>query len=107
MPRRHDETERELRRVAERIIALGPARLVRASGPGGATPEDRVRALGQHLADAAADLEGRPRRDVPRLAVHGLADQLVVLARDLLLATDDPDVEDDVHDRLVALRRSL
>ncbi|GAB2691420.1 hypothetical protein [Thalassiella azotivora] len=112
-----DDVERELRRVAERVVSLGPARLARPSeGHEGAdpTPQGRVRALAAYLADLAADLEGEPRRAVPELAPHALADQLVVLTRDAVAAAldhGDPavrdDALDDVHARLVALRRSL
>jgi hypothetical protein len=47
---------------------------------------DRVLALAQVLADAGADVEGRPRRAVPRLEhASSLADQVAVLAADLVL----------------------
>lgn len=98
--------ERELWRVTTRLAALGPARLARP-GEDGATPADRVRPLLQELADTAADLEQRERRAVPSLAPHALGDQLVVLVRDVLDATDDDAVTDQVRDRLVALRRAL
>jgi hypothetical protein len=56
-------------------------------------------------------LEGRPRRAVPQLALHALGDQLVVLTRDVLAAAGQDEqgraLVDDVHQRLVALRRSL
>lgn len=102
-----DGVDVELRRVATRLAALGPARLARPAEDAGA-PADRVRPVLQDLADLAADLEGEPCRLVPVLAPHALADQLVVLVRDLLSAAgDDETVLDDVHARLVDLRRSL
>ncbi len=45
---------------------------------------DAVYALVQHLADLSADAEGRPRRTVPRAGDLILADQLRVMADDLL-----------------------
>ena len=101
-----EEAERELWRVTTRLAGLGPARLERP-GPDGASPADRVRPVLQELADAAADLEGRPRRDVPVLGAHALGDQLVVLARDVLAASDDEAVAEQLRDRLVQLRRAL
>ena len=98
---------RELDRVLTRLAALGPARSARP-GPDGTTPADRVRPLLQHLADAAADAEGGPRRPVPALAAHALGDQLAVLAADLLAAVpaDDPALA-EAADELTALRRAL
>jgi hypothetical protein len=102
-----DDVRLELRRVATRLGALGPARLERA-GADGVTPADRVRPVLQELADAAADAEGRSRRPVPRLAPHALADQLVVLVQDVLAAPGaDETVLAAAHDRLVTLRRLL
>ena len=40
--------------------------------------------LAQALADAAADAVGEPRRPVPRLRDHALADQVAVTGRELL-----------------------
>lgn len=45
-----------------------------------------VHDLVQHLADLTADAEGRPHREVPRLAPTILPDQLRVMADDLLRA---------------------
>jgi hypothetical protein len=102
-----DDVQLEVRRVATRLAALGPARLTRAAEDG-ATPADRVRPVLQDLADRAADLEGEPRRSVPVLAPHALADQLVVLVGDLLAAAgEDAAVLEHVHRRLVDLRRAM
>ncbi|UER55086.1 hypothetical protein HJG43_11680 [Kineosporiaceae bacterium SCSIO 59966] len=69
---------------------------------------DRVRPVLQWAADTAAVREGRPRRVVPVLGEHALGDQLVVLVGDLLAAAgDDEAVVEQLHDRLVALRRGL
>lgn len=102
-----DAVALELRRVTSRLVALGPVRLERLDDEG-TRPADHVRPVLQALADHAADLDGRPRRDVPRLLPHALADQLVVLTGDLLdAAGDDETVARDVHARLVGLRRDL
>jgi hypothetical protein len=60
----------------------------------------------QRLADLAADLEGRPRRPVPRLADAVLADQLAVTVEDLL-RLDDPAAGRAVTAELAALRTAL
>jgi hypothetical protein len=65
-----------------------------------------VRRLLQHLADTAADAEGRPRRPVPVLAAHAVGDQLVVLVADVRAQPGDGALE-DVAERLTALRREL
>ncbi len=141
----------ELDRVLTRLATLGPARLSRPvaprSGPIGApvptmhppgedrpSPAELVRPLLQHLADVAADADGRRRRVVPVLADRAVPDQLAVLARDALdlvtgsegrAGADEPsaggadepsaggreppagvDVE-ELTARLVALRRAL
>jgi hypothetical protein len=41
------------------------------------------------------------------MGVHALADQLTVLTRDALRAEAGEALVDDVHQRLVALRRAL
>ena len=105
-PPSREDAEKELWRVTTRLAGLGPARLTRPDEDGVA-PQDRVRPVLQALADAAADAEGRPRRDVPVLGAHALGDQLVVLVRDLLAATDDEAAVEELHDRLVTLRREL
>lgn len=102
-----ERAERELWRVTTRLAALGPSRC-RRPGPDGVSPADRVRPVLQWAADTAAACERRPRRVVPVLGEHALGDQLVVLAGDLLAAAgDDEAVVEQLHDRLVALRRGL
>jgi hypothetical protein len=54
---------------------------------------DGVHALVQRIADLAADAEDQPRRTVPRLENDlALADQLRVVAADLVVARPTPDV---------------
>ena len=76
------ELRREAERVADRLQVVGP-RMAARSGPDGARVLGDVRSALAQLAGLAADAEGQPRRDLPVLAPHALADQLLVLAHDL------------------------
>ncbi len=135
----------ELDRVLTRLATLGPARLSRpvtpttgplgaappappapggSAGPTGAplSPADLVRSLLQHLADVVADAQGRRERTVPLLADRAVADQLAVLAGDVLDLVEGADEDAaprgadaeaagrlaaDVAARLRGLRRAL
>ncbi len=99
-----DDPARELRRVVARCAALPLARWQHPDADG-TTPAERVHLACQGWADHAADVEGRARRQVPRLRPHGLADQVRVLVHDLLEA--DPASAGRVCADLVALRRAL
>jgi hypothetical protein len=69
----------EVRRLADGLRRLPAARW--------RGRRDAVRDVVQRLADLAADLEGEPRRTVPRLEGDpSLADQLAVVADDLARA---------------------
>ncbi|NLT53512.1 MAG: hypothetical protein GXX79_02860 [Actinomycetales bacterium] len=115
----HDDVERELGRVADRLRVIGPRMEGRGTGPHGAGDPGReagavlesARAAVQRLADLAADTEGLPRRTVERLPGHALADQVLVLGHDLLAAApaDERGREplEAGHALLVDLRRSL
>ena len=63
-------------------------------------------AAAQRIADLAADAEGRPRREVPRLADTSLGDQLTVLVDDVL-RTADPTALIATDAELTALRAAL
>ncbi|GGK14721.1 hypothetical protein GCM10010124_04140 [Pilimelia terevasa] len=81
----------ELARVVDLLVnqvaQWTPARWAAASAPGGPSRAEVVHALAQRLADLAAETEGVPRRDLPRLANDlALPDQLRVVASDLLTA---------------------
>jgi hypothetical protein len=100
-----EDFERELGRVADRLRLLGP----RWAGRSQAEDERAaasVRALLQELADSAADAEGRPRRAVPALAGHGLADQVLVLGHDVLATGDEAAIAGGAEG-LTRLRRAL
>jgi hypothetical protein len=96
---------RELDRVLGRLRALSLDRLQR-SDPSGVSPAARAHDCAQRLADLAADAEGRDRRPLPRLAPHGVADQLAVTAHDVLGEGDERTVV-TAGELLTALRRAL
>ena len=74
---------------ADRVRATALSRLER-TGEGAPAPRaELVRRTAQALADLAADAEGRPRRPLPALALHGLGDQLAVTGADVLAHGDD------------------
>ncbi|HEX5740507.1 MAG TPA: hypothetical protein VFY17_03010 [Pilimelia sp.] len=81
----------ELARIVDLLVAQvaqwNAARWSAAPEPGGPSRADLVHALAQRLADLAAEVEGQPRRDLPRLDSDlALPDQLRVVTRDLLAA---------------------
>jgi hypothetical protein len=63
-------------------------------------------AVVQRLADLGADVDGRERRRVPRLADPVLADQLAVVVDDLIRGAD-PAALATVAAELTALRAAL
>ena len=74
---------REAASLVERLRLWTPARWA-AAAPVLGTRADVVHHLAQRLADAAADVEGTPRRPLPRLDSDlALPDQLAVTADDL------------------------
>ncbi len=97
--------QRELGRVLGRLRGLNLDRLQRPDTSGVSTAA-RVHDCAQHLADLAADAVGRDRRPLPRLAAHGVADQLAVTAHDVLAEGDQQAVV-RAGAGLIALRRAL
>jgi len=88
-----DELAREVRRLVDRVSHWTPPRWAASSASGTGTRADAVHALAQRLADLGAQVEGEPRRPVPRLPHDAaLSDQLQVLAADLLAAGPGDDV---------------
>lgn len=73
---------RTAERLADRLRLLGP-RWAARDRPDDAAPASAVRIGLQRLADLAAAAEGEPSRPVPDLGLHALADQLLVLTRDV------------------------
>ena len=83
----------------QRLRLWTPARYAAGAPPWG-TRADLVLHLAQACADVVADLEGEPRRAVPRLDSDlGLADQLAVTSDDLVRARpgDEPAREHVAH----------
>jgi hypothetical protein len=87
----HDDAVRQLERLSDRLRVIGP-RLGARDGAEAATALAAIRAALQQLADLAADADGEPRRPVPELAPHALADQALVLGTDLLGANPRTDL---------------
>jgi hypothetical protein len=83
----YDDVRRRLERLADRLRVVGP-RLAAREGEAARQLLGEIRAGLQRLADCAADADGEPRRAVPELAPHALADQALVLGLDLLGAPD-------------------
>ena len=94
--------EREAARVADRLRVLGPRWSARHHAAD-AEAVAGVRAALSALAGAAQAADGVPRPPVPELALHALADQVLVLAHDA--ATSG--APEPARDVLVALRRAL
>lgn len=102
-----DLLRRESRSLVQRLRLWTPARYAAAAPPHG-TRGDLVHHLVQALADAAADLEGGPRRAVPRLDTDlALADQLAVVADDLVRAAPPAQVAREATAHLLLHRRDL
>jgi hypothetical protein len=80
-----------------------------ASAAGGnVSRADLVHKLVQEVADLAADAEGEPRRDVPRLANDlALPDQLRVVAADLVAAAPPDEVTARAAAAVAATRSAL
>jgi len=105
--------EADLRRTVDRLRTLGLDRLTASFEPE-PTRADAATAAAQRLADAAADLEGAPRRTVPRLADPAVGDQLAVCGHDLLavaaVSTDRACADEALTraaDDLLGLRRRI
>jgi hypothetical protein len=99
------EVLRAAERLADRLRLLGP-RWAARSHAADERPAAAVRAALQQLADLGAQTEGEPRRAVPDIGLHALADQLLVLARDVT-ASGDPAALDGAARTLDELRAVL
>lgn len=99
---------REVERVADRLRVVGPRLAAQQDTVAAAGRLAAVREVLQRLADLTADLEGGPRRRVPVLAPHALADQVLVLGNDLLAACAARAEDGQAGEQLLAqLRREL
>jgi len=79
-----DQTDR----LVDRLRAMPAARLAR-SVDGEPTIADSAHALAQVLADLAADAQGLPRREVPRLTDFAVGDQVAVTLHQLVTAVGE------------------
>ena len=108
-----DRLTADLRRTVDLLRTIGLARLAASFEPE-PSRADAARDVAQRLADLAADLEGEPRRHVPRLADAAVGDQVAVCGHDLLaaVAASTPSADLDAlvltaADLLLDLRRRV
>jgi hypothetical protein len=102
------ELARETRRLVDRVSTWTPPRWAASSASGSGSRADRFHALVQTLADQAADAEGEPRREVPRLTPDtALPDQLRVVVADLIAADPDEEVLATAARRVLTVKRAL
>ncbi|MEV4845533.1 hypothetical protein AB0K20_20260 [Micromonospora matsumotoense] len=81
------ELDRAVGLLVRQVAHWEQPRWAAVAGGGNVSRADLVHKLVQEVADLAADAEGGPRRDVPRLAQPmALPDQLRVVAADLVAA---------------------
>ncbi|WP_337062139.1 hypothetical protein [Kineococcus sp. G2] len=100
------ELSRVLALQADRVRSMPLSQLDRAREGAAGVRAELVRRAAQALADLAADAEGRPRRELPRLALHGVGDQLAVTGADVLAHGDDAALAAAL-DVVLELRRGL
>ena len=102
-----DLLRRESRSLVQRLRLWTPARYAAAAAPW-PTRGAVVHHLAQDCADLTAELEGTPRRPVPRLDSDlGLADQLAVTTDDLVRAAPGPELARTVTAHLLLHRQDL
>ena len=104
----------ELTRVVDVLRSMPLPKLSRAveHGGDGPTRAQRARDVAQWLADAAAHLEGQPRRVIPDVGDPAVGDQIAVTGADLAravrgVAASDDDVLGEAAQRLRSLRLAL
>lgn len=96
-----DELLMVANRLIERVANWTPARW-------SATRAESMHGLVQRLADLTADVEGQPRRDVPRLENDlALRDQLRVMVGDLVCASPPGPIVAEATDLVRQVNRSL
>ena len=109
----------ELTRVVDFLRSMPLAKLSRpvadesridsvgGMGDSGATRAQLARGLAQWLADTAAQVQGRPLREVPDVGDVAVGDQIAVTGAELLRAEPDAALLAEASERLRALRLSL
>ena len=105
--------ELEAVRTCDRLRSMSLVRLS-AELPDGGTRAGAAFELAGRLADLAADLAGRPRRDLPQLPDPAAGDALAVCARDLVEELSERPGDPDAAElcaravaELISLRRVL
>lgn len=102
-----DVLAKEIRSLVQRLRPWTPSRWEAAADPWGSRA-DLVRHLAQCLADSTADIESRPRRQLPALSPQLLlADQLAVTGDDLVRSGPDARMCEDAVAHLLAHRFDL
>jgi hypothetical protein len=103
-----DRLDRAVGRLVNHVSHWTPPRWAASSASGAGSHADVMQALLQRLADLAADAEGQPGRPVPRLDnVLALADQLRVIAADLIAAGPDEATLTVATDLVTTTNRSI
>lgn len=103
-----DDLRRTVDLLARQVGHWEAPRWAAPAADGSGSRADAVHAVVQRIADLAADAEGVGRRPVPRLEHDlGLADQLRVVAADLVAAGPPPTVLTAAAADVAAVRRLL
>lgn len=109
----------ELTRVVDFLRSMPLAKLARpiadesrigsdgGMGDSGATRAQLARGLAQWLADTAAQVQGRPLREVPDVGDAAVGDQIAVTGADLLRAHPPESLLAEAAERLRTLRLTL
>lgn len=103
-----DELSRMVDLLARQVGHWSAPRWAGPNRTDGTPRGDMFHRLVQRLAELAADAEGVPRRDVPRLENDlALPDQLRVIAADLVAANPPPAVLAEATELVAAVRVGL
>lgn len=103
------DLQRAVDLLVGRVAHWTPARWTKPTSDAAGSRAERIHDLVQRIADATADVEGTPRRAVPRLDNDlALPDQLRVVAADALAAgADRSDVLADLTSAVRATASAL
>ncbi|GID96091.1 hypothetical protein ACFQFC_19405 [Amorphoplanes digitatis] len=102
-----DDFQAAVQRLLAQVSHWEAARWGAAAGTAGCTRGDLLHGLVQRLADLGAAAENRRQRPVPRLADTILADQVRVMADDLLAAGPPDETLAEAAEAISTTRASL